>query len=153
MDPLIWALTFRLKMSTTRLAHNFLNIDPFLTRPVPIESSHSQLSIGTSLVKNGSISRELRSNRNSITFTMCNCPVTYSYVRYISEITTTLSRLDNNRFPPYGALLGLEYPTLAALWRIRSLVKMSRQCWMRLGAKRVSSHHLPRNYQHAPLQI
>ena len=40
---------------------NFLNIDPFLTRPVPIESSHSQLSIGTGLVKNGYVSRKLQS--------------------------------------------------------------------------------------------
>ena len=74
------------KKAPTRLAHNFLNIDPFLTRPVPIESSHSQLSIGTGLVKNGTILRKLWSNRNSITFTMCNCPVTYSYVRYITLI-------------------------------------------------------------------
>ena len=41
----------------TRLIHNFLNIEPFLTRPVPIEGLHSQLSIGAGLVKNGSISR------------------------------------------------------------------------------------------------
>ena len=41
---------------------NFLNIAPFLTRPLPIESSRSKLSIGTGLVKNGSILRKLWSN-------------------------------------------------------------------------------------------
>ena len=48
---------------STRLLCNFLNIDPFLTKIIPIESSHSQLSIGTGLVKNGSILRKLWSNR------------------------------------------------------------------------------------------
>ena len=46
-----------------QLPHNFLIIDPFLTRPVPIESSHSQLSIGTGLVKNGHKLRTLWNNR------------------------------------------------------------------------------------------
>ena len=39
---------------STRSVHNLLNIDPFLTRLVPLESSDSQLSKGKSLVKNGS---------------------------------------------------------------------------------------------------
>ena len=44
---------------STRLVHNFLNIDPFLTRLVPLESSHSQLSNGINLVKNGYMLRKL----------------------------------------------------------------------------------------------
>ena len=38
---------------------HFLNILPLLTRPVLIESSHSQFSIGTGFVKNGAILRKL----------------------------------------------------------------------------------------------
>ena len=43
---------------STRLLRNFLNIDPFLTRPAPIESLQWELSIGTGLVKNGSVLRK-----------------------------------------------------------------------------------------------
>ena len=44
---------------SAELICDFLNIVPFLTRPAPIESSPSQLSIGTGLVKNGSVLRKL----------------------------------------------------------------------------------------------
>ena len=50
------------KMPSPECGRNFLDIDPFLTRMVPIASSHSQLSIGTGLVKNGSTLRKLWSN-------------------------------------------------------------------------------------------
>ena len=36
-----------------------LNIDPFVTKPAPIESPRRDLSIGTGFVKNGSILRRL----------------------------------------------------------------------------------------------
>ena len=39
--------------------HNFLNIDAILTKPVPIESSRSGLSIRTGFVKIGAILRTL----------------------------------------------------------------------------------------------
>jgi len=41
------------------LPHNFLNIGPILTKPVPIESSRSGLSIRAGFVKIGSILRKL----------------------------------------------------------------------------------------------
>ena len=47
----------------TRLFHNFFNINPFLMIFVPFESSHSQLSNGRKIIKNGSISKKLWSNR------------------------------------------------------------------------------------------
>ena len=42
----------------------FVNIYPFLTKIVPLESSHSQLSNGTKIIKNGAILRKLWPNRN-----------------------------------------------------------------------------------------
>ena len=41
-----------------RDALNFLNIDPFLTRPAPIESWERDLSIGATFIKTGSISNK-----------------------------------------------------------------------------------------------
>ena len=40
-------------------AHKILNIDPICMKPVPIESSHSDLSIGTGFIQIGSILRHL----------------------------------------------------------------------------------------------
>ena len=60
-----------------RFLHIFLNIDPFLMKFVPFESSHSQLSNGTKIIKNGSILRKIWRNRSSITNNICNCPLYY----------------------------------------------------------------------------
>ena len=46
-----------------RFLHIFLNIDPFLMKFVPFESSRSQLSNGTNFIKNGSILRKLWANQ------------------------------------------------------------------------------------------
>ena len=43
--------------------HIFLNIDSFLMKFVPFESSQSQLSNGTNFIKNGSILRKLWANQ------------------------------------------------------------------------------------------
>ena len=40
------------KIHSSWTAHNFFDLDPFLTRPVSIESGEWELSIGTGLVKN-----------------------------------------------------------------------------------------------------
>ena len=49
------------------LVHNFFNIDPFLMIFVPFESSHSQLSNGAKIIKNGSILKNLWGNQISCT--------------------------------------------------------------------------------------
>ena len=53
----------RVKNASLRFDHNFLNIDPFLMKFVPFESSQSQLSNGTNYIKNGSILRKLWANQ------------------------------------------------------------------------------------------
>ena len=47
------------------LTFSFINIHPFLTRMVPLESSHPQLSNASKIIKNGSILRNLWANRNN----------------------------------------------------------------------------------------
>ena len=47
------------KCVLTLQSNNFVNMDPFLTKPVPIERSFQSLSNGTGFVKNGSISTKL----------------------------------------------------------------------------------------------
>ena len=44
-------------LKLSRYPQNFFNMWPFLTRPVPIESCHCKLSIGTGLINNGHISK------------------------------------------------------------------------------------------------
>ena len=51
-----------------------LNIDPFLMIFAPLESSHSQLSNGAKIIKNGSIVRKIWKNRNYNTNTMIVYP-------------------------------------------------------------------------------
>ena len=53
--PLIGALTLDVL--------NFVNMEPFLPNQVPIKRCVSELSIGTKLVKNASISRKLWTNK------------------------------------------------------------------------------------------
>ena len=48
---------------STGLDHNFFNIDPFLMIFAPFESSHSQLSNGAKIIKNGSILKMLWANQ------------------------------------------------------------------------------------------
>ena len=49
-----------IKICEIGFAHNFLNIDPFLKKIIPFESSRRQLSNGINFIKNGSILRNLR---------------------------------------------------------------------------------------------
>ena len=51
------------KMHPLRFDHNFLNIDTFLMKFVPFESSQSQLSNGAKIIKNGYILRKIWRNR------------------------------------------------------------------------------------------
>ncbi len=46
-------------MKLSLRAHNFVDMDAFLTKPVPIERSFGVLSNGTGFVKNASISTKL----------------------------------------------------------------------------------------------
>ena len=54
-------------VSQTLLVHNFSLKNPFLTKPVPIESPEFWLSIGTGFVKNGSFYEKLWTNKVSKT--------------------------------------------------------------------------------------
>ena len=49
----------KIDLCHVRFLHIFLNIDPFLMIFVPFESSQSQLSNGTKIIKNGSILRKI----------------------------------------------------------------------------------------------
>ena len=55
-----------------RFVRSFLNIDPFLMKFVPLESSRFQLSNGTYFIKNGSILRKLWIIRNNMPCIMCD---------------------------------------------------------------------------------
>ena len=59
MRALVKALMVSPEMPLPRWGHNFFDIGPFLTKPVPFESSHRKLSNGTGFVKNGPISKTL----------------------------------------------------------------------------------------------
>ena len=47
---------------STRLVHNFLNIDPFLMIFAPFERGDRELSNGAKIIKNGSILRKSKGN-------------------------------------------------------------------------------------------
>ena len=76
-----------------RFLHIFLNIDPFLMKFVPFESSHSQLSNGTRIIKNGSILRKIWRNRTFFPvyfLFVSNCFLVFFFV---FPIVTRFSRL------------------------------------------------------------
>ena len=54
---------FCIEILSTWMTHNFFNIDSFLIIFVPFESSHSQLSNGRTIIKNGPILKKLWANR------------------------------------------------------------------------------------------
>ena len=54
----------------TLWVHNFVNMDVFSTKPVPIESPEKPLSIGTGFVENESISTKLWTNKVSVQINM-----------------------------------------------------------------------------------
>ena len=54
-------------VSQTLLVHNFSQKNPFLTKPVPIESPEFWLSIGTGFVKSGPFHEKLWTNKVSKT--------------------------------------------------------------------------------------
>ena len=67
-----------------RFLHNFRNTDPFLMIFAPLESSHSQLSNGTKLIKNGSILRKLWVNQVGRSFhPEIGAPIRVPYFCYL----------------------------------------------------------------------
>jgi len=58
--------------------HIFLNIDPIMAKPAPIESSRSGLSIRVGFVKIGAILRNYGENKNEYFRQFAVCP-TYFY--------------------------------------------------------------------------
>ena len=56
----------KMLMHSRRFIHNFVNIDPFLMNFAPFESWDWELSNGINFIKNGSISKRSRTNRNPL---------------------------------------------------------------------------------------
>ena len=79
-------------------AHIVFDLDPFLTRPVPIERSHRKLSIGTGLVKNGSKSKKLWAHQGRCIFGGNNLDKFRLFKQSPTVPSTVLMHVDDVRF-------------------------------------------------------